>query len=280
MKYLAIALFLTMAAQPVSAFQPLPSLQLQRIQLSSKASSFVAPIARIGHELKLQVRLQSAVSEEATAAQANEILDNEEVSVHTAMLLDAIGYNATAATALLSHIQSEKDTFLDALLTTGPDASPMPFWAHSKRLARTSKRARWASLSRVLNQAASKSDTTRGQALVMVLEALQSIAGDKSGYGSRPGIVVLEDKSIKDPMTFVTMTRPLPGMDVESMMEPETSLPAGVEAEDKVEIPETTVVVAETATSTEAQVVNKVSDMFRRLAKKSQQQKQGRHSGH
>jgi hypothetical protein len=276
MQYLAAAFVLIVATQQrrVSAFQPLPSLQLQRDQFSSKASPFVAPTT-LGHGLKWKVQLlqqSSAASnvEEATAAL-------EEDSYDTSLLLDAIGYNATATTALLTHIHSGIDkgeAFLDALLANGPDASPTPFWTHSKRLARTSKRARWASLSRVLNQVTDKDKTSRGQALVMVLEALQTIAGNQSHYGALPGIVVLENKYSSGSLSFsptTTATGPILVLDVAGVMNTETAAPAIVEAvvndqvDENAEIPDS-VTAAVVAPATEEQEVVKVRNMmWRRL---------------
>jgi len=134
-------------------------------------------------------------------------------------LLDAIGYNATAASIILMEInrmreggipQEGTDAFLNLLLYSGPDAKSFPFWTRSKRLARFSRRARLASLRRTLDVTTpppSESENLelkeeeqalqrrRRRALVTILRSLSTLENDEK---KTPAIVLLERKAVVD----------------------------------------------------------------------------------
>jgi len=145
------------------------------------------------------------------------------------LLQDAlVAFNSTASRELLgelNRLRQQKDVgqeatteLLNGLLQNGPDADSLPFWTRIKTLARFSKRARLASLSRVLDyttpppstEDAEKPDTSedlqrrRRRALVTILQSLTSdydLAKADNTKKSRPAIRILEKKSRQEQQT-------------------------------------------------------------------------------
>ena len=130
------------------------------------------------------------------------------------LLNEAIGFNASAASTLLSDIaemrengasRESMDLFLDNLLSSGPDAS-LPFWTRFKRVGRFSRRGRMASLRRTLDMTTpppSESENKpnesgalqrRRRALVALL---RSLSAEPSNNTNLPAIVYLEKKAIQ-----------------------------------------------------------------------------------
>jgi len=127
------------------------------------------------------------------------------------LLDDAITYKPSAASVLLSEIEKMRqnstspfvlESFLNDILSNGPD-SKLPFWTRSKRLARYSRRARLASLRRLLDMTVTPSDDDqesseslarrRRRALVMILRSLeQNVTALKT-----PAIIKLEKRAIQ-----------------------------------------------------------------------------------
>ncbi|CAB9502747.1 Protein of unknown function (DUF2499) [Seminavis robusta] len=215
----------------------------QSVQLSSKASSFVAPLY-LSSTQPAVTTLSAATLDTETEAVTTDT-EKEEDDPYALLLLDAITDNGEAATVLLDHIKSlddKKDAFLDSLLQSGPDAT-LPFWTTSRRMARTSKRARWASLRRILNMAS----PSRRQALVAVLETIADMPVRPNKFGI-PTVVRLEKKAMQGDDSWLLSAPVVPEMDVESMMNDEASVPPSVvavaeEEEKVVETEETAVAV-------------------------------------
>jgi hypothetical protein len=142
--------------------------------------------------------------------------ETAEVEVNSLHLLnEAIGFNASAASSLLSEISQMREKnkmprevendLLSNLLAGGPDA-PLPFWSRSKRLARFSRRARMGSLRRTLDMTTpppsesaqdsiEQSAQRRRRTLVTLL---RSLSAETSSVDSKvPAIVSLERKAIQ-----------------------------------------------------------------------------------
>jgi hypothetical protein len=132
-------------------------------------------------------------------------------------LVDAVGFNASAATTLLSELGKMReqgasreimDSFLDDLLLKGPD-SPLPFWARSKRLGRFSRRACLFSLRRTLDRTTPPPNDNEGdeeddeeairrrrRTLVSVLRSIVSEAAETT-ESKDPLIVRVEKRAIR-----------------------------------------------------------------------------------
>ena len=143
------------------------------------------------------------------------------------VLQDAIYLNSTkASSVLLSEITeiSDKEDFLNNLLTLGPD-SALPIWTRFRFLGRFSRRARMASLRRTLDQM-SPGDTDRKKetvdsrlqrrrrALVSLLRSLseEGEIGNEKNDGvdkanRRPAITNLEKKATKASKDSPTTSR-------------------------------------------------------------------------
>lgn len=161
-----------------------------------------------------------------SASSSEDVINGSEVGVGVGVddvsilsLQDAIGFNSSAASDLLSKISGMRedgtsretiDTFLDEILQKGPD-SQLPFWARSKRMARFSRRARMASLRRTLDRTTPPlSDNEEGsddeekfaqrrrRALLALLRSLSNESSDADDSSSKvPSIVRLERRAIK-----------------------------------------------------------------------------------
>jgi hypothetical protein len=130
------------------------------------------------------------------------------------LLNEAIGFNASAASTILSDINQmrENDTresideFLNNLLASGPDAS-LPFWARSKRLARFSRRARMASLRRTLDMSTPPPSESEDEKNIVgglqrrrraLVSLLRSLSDESTPADSKvPAIVSFEKKAIE-----------------------------------------------------------------------------------
>jgi SOUL heme-binding protein len=157
--------------------------------------------------------LRSAVSYEDSTGDPSSISGEQTY----ATLVDAIGFNASAATTLLSELGKLRErgasretvnAFLDDLLSKGPD-SPLPFWARSKRLGRFSRRARMSSLRRTIDRttppANDNEDSNKEQeqvaerrrrTLVSVLRSIVSEAEEEVA-SKDPLIVRVEKRAIQ-----------------------------------------------------------------------------------
>jgi len=132
-------------------------------------------------------------------------------------LVDAIGFNASAATTLLSTLgmmreqgvpRETMESFLDELLLQGPDA-PLPFWARARHLGRFSRRARMFSLRRTLdrttppandnengNESEDELVRRRRRTLISVLRSIGSEGGE-TAKSKEPLIVRVEKRAIQ-----------------------------------------------------------------------------------
>jgi SOUL heme-binding protein len=128
------------------------------------------------------------------------------------LLQDATNRNSTeAASAILAALaefrarnftQEQQESFVNALLTNGPDA-PLPFWARFRPLAKYSRRARMFCLRRTLNVIAppvssqSKTDENtlarRRRALISLLRSMST--EELEDDAGQPAIVALEKKA-------------------------------------------------------------------------------------
>jgi hypothetical protein len=83
----------------------------------------------------------------------------QEVDQRLSKLQQALrSFQSPAAEELLSELSSMREldqvvreSYLDEVLTLGPDRTDLPFWARLRPVTRFSKRARWASLQRTLD---------------------------------------------------------------------------------------------------------------------------------
>jgi hypothetical protein len=189
---------------------------LLRCQTLAFVPTYVTQLSR-GLGIKdVPVPVSSTATPTYLAAEIREVngakpaINSEVIESSIQLLNDAISFNSSAATELLSQISGMRqmgtsrediDEFLNNLLSTGPDGA-LPFWTKSKRFARFSRRARLASLRRTLDLTTpppSESDTRdskeslkqrRRQALVSLLRSLSS---EESGdHGKERAIVALE----------------------------------------------------------------------------------------
>jgi hypothetical protein len=161
----------------------------------------------------ISMPLKSASSSEETISGNKVGVDD----VSMASLKEAIGFNSSAASDLLSKISKMRqdgtsretiDAFLDEILRKGPD-SHLPFWTRSKRMARFSRRARMASLRRTLDRTtpplSDNEDGTddeekvaqrRRRALLALLSSLSN-ESDAGSSSKEPFIVSLERRAIQ-----------------------------------------------------------------------------------
>ena len=182
---------------------------------SAERSTKVDPEVRQYQTVKSLKPLNSVVSSEGIT-----MGDTSTAKIQSyEALVDAIGFNATAATTLLTELGkmreegASRDTiesFLNDLLSRGPD-SPLPFWARSKRLGRFSRRARMFSLRRTLDRTTPPANDNeednkemeqavanqrRQRTLVSVLRSIVSEAAGTSD-SKEPLIISVEKRAIQ-----------------------------------------------------------------------------------
>ena len=136
------------------------------------------------------------------------------------LLDEAIGSNVTAATILLSKINElrgpDRDSFVSNLLAEVD--SPVPIWTGLRPLARFSRRARRASLRRVLDLSTPSVETqseddesdqrSRRRTLVIVLRSLANMYDNDENDSLEDGVVHVSDTKNKfGPATIVTLER-------------------------------------------------------------------------
>jgi len=196
----------------VAAFAVVPSNQQQPRATRFPAGAIIVAPASSSSKSE-PVLKASADTNNNDIAEASSFVDEMQ------LLQDAIGYNVTAASVLLSRINQLRDEkqftvmelLLNELLQQGPDLRRnAKWWTRSKRLARVSRRARMASLARMLDQSTDSASSSedpktkeqelqkRRRALVAVLRNLASQdENDAPETKKQPAIVALERKAIR-----------------------------------------------------------------------------------